>query len=212
MSERELELRRIVPLPERALVTTLTQPPSNTEDQKPETQTLLNKYSSLLKLQRVTIYCFRFIKQIKPNWTPVDSFDSRGEGICHPKGSKGKKVREMFLTNITLPKRGDPKILSDLKKIPVCTLDEYDNALIFWIKYAQREGFKTEIEALLSEDDLNKNSKIRVLQPFIDNKGILRSNLRFNFGFGSFKGNSYVRLKAKKPYDLFASSFLRDFF
>ena len=86
VSERELELRRIVPLPERALVTTLTQPQSSTEDQKPETQTLLNKYSNLLKLQRVTIYCFRFIKQIKPNWAPLDSFDSRGEGMGHPKG------------------------------------------------------------------------------------------------------------------------------
>ena len=35
VSERELELRRIVPLSERALVTTLTQPQSSTEDQKP---------------------------------------------------------------------------------------------------------------------------------------------------------------------------------
>ena len=178
VSERELELRRIVHLPERALVTTLTQTQSNTEDQRHETQTLLNKYSNLLKIQRVTIYCFRFIKHIKLNWTPLDGFDSRGEGTGHPKGCKGKKVREMFLTSLTLPKRGDPKILRDLKKIPVCTLEEYDNALIFWIKHAQRESFKTEIEALLSEDDLNKNSKIRVLQPFMDDKGILKAKGR----------------------------------
>ena len=62
VSERYLELRRIVPLPERALVTTIIKPKSNTDDQKHENQTLLNKYSNLLKLQRVTIYCFRLIK------------------------------------------------------------------------------------------------------------------------------------------------------
>ena len=73
----------------------------------------------------------------------------------HPKECKGRKVKEMFLTSLTLPKRGNPKILRDLKKIPVLTLEEYDNALLFWIQYAQRESFKTEIEALLSEDDLN---------------------------------------------------------
>ena len=142
VSERELELRRIVPLPERALVTTLIKPQSNTEDQKHENQTLLNKYSNLLKLQRVTIYCFRFIQQIKPNWTPLDGFDSRSEDLGHPKECKGRKVKEMFLNSLTIPKRGDPKILRDLKKIPVFTLEEYDNALIFWIKYAQRESLK----------------------------------------------------------------------
>ena len=73
---------------------------------------------------------------------------------------------------------GSPKILRDLKKIPVCALDEYDTALIFWIKYAKRESFKTEMEALLSEDDLNKNSKIRILQPFMDDKGMLRARGR----------------------------------
>ena len=98
VSERELELRRIVPLPERALVTTLIKPQSNTEDQKHENQTLLNKYSNLLKLQRVTIYCFRFIKQIKPNWYPLDGFNSRSEDMGHPKRCKGRKVKEMFLT------------------------------------------------------------------------------------------------------------------
>ena len=165
VSERELELRIIVPLPERALVTTLIKPQSNTEDQKHQNQTLLNKYSNLLKVQRVTIYCFRFIKQINPNWTPLDGFNSKSEDMGHPKGCKGRKVREMFLTSLTLPRRGNPKILHDLKKIPVFTLEEYDDALIFWIEYAQRESFKTEIEALLSEDDQNKIPKFESFNP-----------------------------------------------
>ena len=52
------------------------------------------------------------------------------------------------------------------------------NHLFFWIRYAQRENFKIEIEELLPEDDLYKNSKIRVLQPFMDDKGILRTKGR----------------------------------
>ena len=112
VSEKELELRRIVPLPERALVTTLSQPQSNTEDQKHENQTLLNKYSNLLKLQRVTMYCFRFIKDIKPNWAPLDGFNSRSQDMGRLQGCKGRKLKEMFLTSLTLPRRGNRKFFA----------------------------------------------------------------------------------------------------
>ena len=104
VSERDLELRRIIPLPEKAL---MTLEPAHSE--KPDKVTLLNKYSSLLKLQKVTVYCFRFIRKIKINWEPIRAPHSEGR----------PESKDLFLTD--LPKRGNSKVLREIEKSQLYT-------------------------------------------------------------------------------------------
>lgn len=44
----------------------------------------------------------------------------------------------------------------------------------FWIKYTQRKFYSSEIESLKIKDDYQYKSKIRSLQPILDQEGILR--------------------------------------
>ena len=80
----------------------------------------------------------------------------------------------MFLSDLTLPKRGQSRIIRKITEIPAPSLQEYDEALCFWIRFSQNERFKDEIEALASEDEISKSSPIRTLQPYLDPEGTLR--------------------------------------
>lgn len=67
------------------------------------------------------------------------------------------------------------------------TVKEQTRALEFWIKYVQQLNFTKEISNLKENMDLQKNSRIINLSPFLDNDGFLRvggrlkhSNLSYN--------------------------------
>lgn len=54
--------------------------------------------------------------------------------------------------------------------------DELKNAAIYWIKIAQSQHYKAEIECLRAKDDqLPPKSKIAALRPFLDANGTLRA-------------------------------------
>lgn len=56
---------------------------------------------------------------------------------------------------------------------PLCT-DEIQQAEQYWIKRTQSDSFSKEMDSLLKNDDVNRNSKIISLKPFLDECGILR--------------------------------------
>ncbi|GBN00606.1 hypothetical protein AVEN_167529-1 [Araneus ventricosus] len=54
------------------------------------------------------------------------------------------------------------------------TADEIQNAEYFWIKYVQAEFYSVEISALTNNKQLQNNSEIKSLVPFLDEDGLLR--------------------------------------
>ncbi|GBM58831.1 hypothetical protein AVEN_179368-1 [Araneus ventricosus] len=54
------------------------------------------------------------------------------------------------------------------------TADEIQNAEYFWIKYVQAEFYSTEISALRNNKQLQNNSEINSLVPFLDEDSLLR--------------------------------------
>lgn len=91
---------------------------------------LLHRYSSIIKLQKVTAYCYRF--------------------------STNSKLPQNQRTTGTL------------------LATEMQTALNYWIKFVQSMTFGEEIKLLENKKEVQKTSKIRSLNPFIDENGILR--------------------------------------
>ncbi|CAK1602112.1 unnamed protein product [Parnassius mnemosyne] len=78
-----------------------------------------------------------------------------------------------LLTTITLCKRFlNYKKHSDIS-IPITT-NELEDALILCIKIVQREDYEGEIESLRKNKQIKGNSKLKSLNPFLDENNILR--------------------------------------
>ncbi|XP_055906553.1 uncharacterized protein LOC129941828 [Eupeodes corollae] len=105
---------------------------------------LLSKYSSLMRLLRITAWCRRFI-YIRKN-------------------IQEKKKAKADLTYI-------PTIIKFSSWLKP---EELDAAKTFWIGCVQLESFSSEISSLSRLQSIHQSSSIFRLTPFIDSHGILR--------------------------------------
>jgi len=60
------------------------------------------------------------------------------------------------------------------KKTGFLTSQELQDALYYWIMQVQAKEFASDIKALLTSKELSTSSKIKQLNPFLDEKGMLR--------------------------------------
>ena len=67
-----------------------------------------------------------------------------------------------------------PKLNHPVKLIILRNDDTKFAARTFWIRNAQRGAFEKEIKCLIDEDSLPKNSKLRSLNPYLDDNSVLR--------------------------------------
>ncbi|XP_068250213.1 uncharacterized protein [Palaemon carinicauda] len=74
------------------------------------------------------------------------------------------------------------------------TTEELDKAKARLIYVVQREAFPSEIQALSDQRLIPKNSKLRKLDPFIDDKGIVRINGRLQFSDLSYESKHPIIL------------------
>ncbi|XP_047504174.1 uncharacterized protein LOC125049113 [Pieris napi] len=108
---------------------------------------------------------------------------------------KKEKIKTLILTNIKEVKRFSEKFerfttLNELlRTIAYCkkfikfkkdnknitiTTEDIEEALLTCIKIVQNEEFETEIDSLKKKNNIKKNSKLKTLNPFLDNNGVLR--------------------------------------
>ncbi|CAG7720564.1 unnamed protein product, partial [Allacma fusca] len=92
--------------------------------------TILNRFSTLLRLIRVTAYCLRFLNNTR-------------------------KIRKRLETNF----------LSTM---------ELQSSLRLWIRFVQESVFLTEIHSLRINQTIAVSSRLRSLNPFLDDNEILR--------------------------------------
>ncbi|XP_047517776.1 uncharacterized protein LOC125057886 [Pieris napi] len=108
---------------------------------------------------------------------------------------KKERIKTLILTNINEEKRFSVKFerfttLNELlRTIAFCkkfikfkkdnknitiTTEDIEEALLTCIKIVQNEEFETEIDSLKKKNNIKKNSKLKTLNPFLDNNGVLR--------------------------------------
>ena len=88
------------------------------------------------------------------------------------------------------------------------TVKELDDSLDLCIKTAQRDAYPAEVEALQNGYEIDKRSSILQYNPYLDEKGILRSNSRLSHSKSLPEGSKFPILLPKKCH-LSALIFLR---
>lgn len=110
-------------------------------------QLILDRYSSLNKLIRVTAMVFRFIKNCRPSQA------------TNPQNTK---------IIVKLPSCGPFQLPQPL------TTTELTIAEHYWIRLIQQQAFAHELNSLQRDKPLSHKSKLLSLSPFVDQTGILR--------------------------------------
>ncbi|XP_021966495.1 uncharacterized protein LOC110861676 [Folsomia candida] len=125
---------------------------------------ILHRYSSLLKLVRITAFIFRFVK----------SFKCRQDlKLCHVVTRSGKDVATVEPRH-PVHKQVRPESTKSTTNVPPLTPAELDQAFSYWIKHSQQQEFSKEIHSLANGLPIKKKSKLISLLPFIDSIGLLR--------------------------------------
>jgi hypothetical protein len=126
---------------------------------------ILTQYSSLMKLQRVISWIYRFVNntqsKIRARKFKEQSCKSeRGSGVDSP--SQECRLEPGRLDSSSVPTQGplQPK--------------ELQHSMTWLIKITQLHSFYQEIQSLTDSNPLNKKSSILSLNPFLDHHGVLR--------------------------------------
>lgn len=110
---------------------------------------LIHKYSNYNKILKISSLCIRFVENIKA------SIKLRRDSVSS--NSNKSKI-----------------ISTDMKNFKPINAEELENALLSIIKHIQQQEYSDEIYKLSKSMSISKKSKLTFLNPFIDEKGIVR--------------------------------------
>lgn len=151
-------------------------------DNKIDPICLLEKFSSLTKIIRITAYVSRFIakckeKLRKQHVTVNDTHMTTRETLkrkCKENPRITKRVR--FDNNQKLDhNKFSDQISKMIDQSEPISVTEYKCALAYWIKYTQKIHFPDELHSILRNIPVSKSSRIHKFVPFISyDEGIIR--------------------------------------
>lgn len=140
---------------------------------------LIDNYSNLNRLVRVTAYCQRFVKMI-------NSRQSSESSAANSREQLDQKTGKVSVFNI----------------IPLTTI-ELQQAHRFCVKSVQQIEFATDLADLKSSHEVSRKSSLIKLKPFLDDEGIIRVGGRLRNSVLPFnekhpvilpKGSNFTRL------------------
>ncbi|XP_055845530.1 uncharacterized protein LOC129911690 [Episyrphus balteatus] len=146
---------------------------------------LINQYSSLRKLKRITGYILRYIAQIRRHVKLRKEEEER------------KRLQLLGLSN-AVETSEDETSTPPHKSSRHLHLSELSSALDFWIHQTQKHFFPDEIHRLQSNKPVGKCSKLLKLHPFLDQNHLIRVGGRLS--------NSRLTTDKKYPLVLPANS------
>lgn len=91
------------------------------------------------------------------------------------------------------------------------TTQEITDAVLFWIKHAQKECFDKEIQEIIQSGRIATRSKISDLRPFLDETGIMRIQGRLHQDTLTKDVRHPILLSGDHPYSklLFTATHIR---
>lgn len=154
---------------DNVLLTTIT--PQN------EVIDLMEIKSSYRSVCRITAFVFRFLRLC---YGPL----RKKRGICH-------SIDLCCIPDKLLQSEVVVKVGSGVQKVATISVLEFNMALSYWIKVAQRQCFPTEYKSILEGKAISNNSRLWSLTPVMDKNGIMRIYGRLN--------NSDLNFDQKRP-------------